>query len=103
MTRRKSYFVYIMCSKKGTLYTGVTGDLEKRVYAHKHKLVKGFTSKYDICRLVYFEGTSDVYEALSREKQIKGWRREKKLTLIESVNPTWLDLSEGWFEEVEDT
>jgi len=93
----KTYFVYIMSSDTGTLYTGVTGDLSNRVYQHKHKLIDGFTKKYNITRLVYFEETTDVYAALEREKEIKGWRRSKKIELIKSTNPTCQDLAEDWF------
>ncbi len=92
------YYVYIMTNNSGTLYTGVTNDLVRRVYEHKHKLVPGFTRRYNISRLVYFESTSDVQAALTREKQIKGWVRAKKLAVIESVNPMGRDLSEGWYE-----
>ena len=95
----KQYFVYIMSNKSRTLYTGVTNDLNRRVYEHKHKLTPGFTSKYNITRLVYFEVTSDIRSAIAREKQIKGWLRAKKMALIESVNPTWADLSADWQEE----
>jgi putative endonuclease len=95
----KSYYVYIMASKYGTLYIGMTNDLERRVYEHKNKLVKGFTKKYSINRLVYFEETSDVDSAIEREKQIKSWRRSKKVELVKAMNPTWSNLSEGWFEE----
>jgi putative endonuclease len=95
----KTYYVYIMSSKSGTLYTGMTSDLEKRVYQHKNKLVEGFTKKYDVNRLVYFEETDDVDSAIAREKQIKGWRRSKKIDLIKSTNQKWTDLSEDWFEE----
>ncbi len=84
--------------RNGTLYTGITNDLERRVYEHKHKLVKGFTSKYNLMRLVYYEDTDDVSAAIAREKQIKGWLRRKKLALIESMNPEWKDLSDGWFD-----
>ncbi len=94
----KNYYVYIMASLSGTLYIGVTEDLERRVFEHKHKLVPGFTSKYNINRLVYFEETGEVQEALKREKQIKSWRRSKKVDLITSSNPKWQDLSEGWYE-----
>lgn len=94
----KTYYVYIMSSKKGTLYTGMTNDLERCVYEHKQKLVEGFTKKYNITRLIYYEDTNDVNEAIAREKQIKGWRRNKKLTLIRTLNPTFEDLSEDWFE-----
>ena len=92
----KSYYFYIMASASGTLYVGMTSDLRRRVYEHKHKLIEGFTQKYNVTRLVYFEETSEVKAAITREKQIKQWRRSKKLDLIESMNPKWLDLSEGW-------
>ncbi len=92
------YYVYIMTSPTGTLYTGMTNDLQRRVYQHKHKLIEGFTKKYNITRLVYYEETNDVQTALAREKEIKGWLRRKKIALVESVNPTWQDLSEGWAE-----
>jgi putative endonuclease len=90
-----------MASRSRTLYTGVTNDLERRAYQHKCKLVPGFTAKYSIDRLVYFETTEDINAAIYREKQIKGWLRSKKLALIASVNPTWNDLSESLFEEKE--
>lgn len=89
-------YVYIMSNKSRTLYTGVTNDLERRVYEHKRKLVAGFTTKYNIDRLVYYEATEDVNTAISREKQIKGWLRAKKIALIESMNPQWADLSGRW-------
>lgn len=93
----KSYYVYIMTNKSKTLYTGVTNDLERRVYEHKNKLVAGFTSKYNITKLVYYKETNDVQEALACEKQIKGWLRSKKITLIEAENPEWKDLSLEWY------
>jgi putative endonuclease len=93
----KQYYVYIMTNRSKTLYTGVTNDLMRRVYEHKNKMVEGFTKKYKITKLVYFEETNDVQSAIAREKQIKGWLRSKKIALIESVNPEWKDLSEGWF------
>ena len=93
----ETYYVYIMASKSGTLYTGITNDLQKRVFQHKNKLVEGFTKKYNITRLVYYEDTTDVRTAIAREKQIKGWRRSKKIDLIKTLNPTWNDLSEGWY------
>ena len=86
-----------MTNKSRTLYTGVTNDLERRVYEHKHKLVPGFTSKYNITQLVYYEETDDVNIAIAREKQIKGWLRAKKIALIESINPEWKDLSLDWY------
>jgi len=91
------YYVYIMTNRSKTLYTGVTNDLMRRVYEHKNKMVEGFTKKYNITRLVYFEETNDIQSAIMREKQIKGWLRNKKIALIESVNQEWKDLSEGWF------
>ncbi len=96
---QKNYYVYIMTNKSGTLYAGVTDDLMRRVHEHKRKLVFGFTARYNITRLVYYEETSDVQAALAREKQIKGWLRAKKVALIESANPKWVDLSMGWYEE----
>ena len=87
------YYVYIMTNKSKTLYTGITNNLQRRVYEHKQKLIPGFTSKYNINQLVYYEITSDINVALSREKQIKGWLRSKKIALIESMNPEWRDLS----------
>ena len=95
----KKYYIYIMTSMSGTLYTGITSDLEKRVYQHKHKLVDGFTKRYNIDRLAYYEETTDIDVAIEREKEIKGWRRSKKISLIESHNPTWKDLAEDWFDE----
>ena len=97
MASEKNYYVYIMTNRSKTLYTGVTNDLMRRVYEHKNKLVEGFTKKYNITRLVYFEETSDVQSAIAREKQIKGWLRAKKVALIESKNRGWKDLSEEWF------
>lgn len=87
------YFVYIVASKRnGTIYIGVTGNLQKRIWEHKQKIVEGFTKKYDIDQLVYFEQTSDVRSALLRESQMKKWKREWKLRLIEEENPQWKDL-----------
>jgi putative endonuclease len=83
----------------GTLYTGVTNDLQRRVYEHKHKLVPGFTSKYNITRLVYYEVANDVEAAIRREKRIKGMMRAKKIALIRSLNPRWRDLSAAWYED----
>ena len=87
------YHVYILASASGVLYTGVTNFLERRVAQHKAKLCPGFTAAYDVTRLVYFEPFTDVRAAISREKQIKNWRREKKLALIRALNPTFGDLS----------
>jgi len=91
------YYVYILVNSTGTLYTGVTNDLERRMYEHRHGLMGGFTSRYKVARLLYYEVSDDVRSAIAREKEIKGWRREKKLALIDSANPKWVDLSEGWF------
>jgi putative endonuclease len=90
-----------MSSKSRKLYTGVTDNLERRVYEHKSKVLPGFTKRYNISRLVYYETSSDVHAAISREKQIKGWLRAKKIALIESVNPLWEDLSAEWYEKAD--
>ena len=94
---RKNYYVYLLTNRSATLYTGLTNDLERRVYQHKRKLVDGFTKKYNVGILVYFEATDDIRAAIAREKQIKAWRRSKRIALIESMNPQWRDLSEEWF------
>lgn len=96
MRSRKSY-VYIMSNRSKTLYTGVTSNLERRVYEHKQKRVAGFTKRYNLTRLVYYEIADDIRTAIQREKQIKGWLRTRKIDLIESGNPQWDDLSDGWF------
>jgi putative endonuclease len=98
----KQYYVYIMTNVARILYVGVTNNLERRVYEHKHKLVPGFTSKYGLTQLVYYAETEDVREAIAREKQIKGWLRTKKVALIEEMNPHWEDLSETWYSEGRD-
>ena len=98
---RRQYYVYIMTNRPKTLYVGVTSDLKRRVYQHKQKLVHGFTKKYNPTRLAWYEQTSDVTSAIAREKQIKGWRRSKKVDLVESLNPRWKDLSMGWCEDVD--
>ena len=87
------YHIYIMASASGVLYTGVTNHLESRVAQHKQKLFPGFSAQYNMTKLVYFEPFSDVRDAIAREKQLKRWRREKKVLLIERANPTWRDLS----------
>ena len=95
--QQHQYYVYMLSNwNNEVLYIGVTNNLQKRVYEHKHHLVEGFTDKYNVTKLVYFEETSDVHAAIEREKQLKKWRREKKNQLIESMNPHWNDLSEGW-------
>ena len=91
------YFVYILSNwNDSVVYIGVTSNLPKRLYEHRNGLADGFTKKYNVHKLVYFEQTSDVYSALSREKQLKNWSRSKKNTLIEQQNPTWRDLSLDW-------
>ena len=91
------YYVYILTNwSNKVLYIGVTNDLQRRLYEHKNKLVKGFTEKYNINKLVYFDSTTDVKAAIEREKQIKGWTRLKKNDLVESINPQWNDLSESF-------
>jgi putative endonuclease len=93
----RNYSVYIMTNEWNTvLYTGVTNDLQRRVYEHKEKLVEGFTKKYNIGKLVYYETTDNVESAIVREKQIKAGSRKRKVELVEGVNPKWSDLSEGW-------
>jgi putative endonuclease len=90
----RQYYVYIMTNKTNrVLYTGVTNDLKRRVYEHKEKLVEGFTKRYNVDKLVYYEVCEDIENAILREKQIKGWLRGKKIDLIESTNPEWRDLS----------
>ncbi|MCK4673325.1 GIY-YIG nuclease family protein [candidate division WOR-3 bacterium] len=89
----KQYYIYIMTNKRKTvLYTGVTNDLKKRVYEHKVKLVAGFTKKYNTDRLLYYEIFDDIYNAIAREKQIKAGSKQKKINLINSMNPAWKDL-----------
>jgi putative endonuclease len=93
MRNERTFFVYILASKRnGTLYTGMTNSLERRVHEHKHGLNEGFTKRYGVHRLVYYEYTSDVHAAIQREKRIKKWRRSWKLELIEKHNPEWTDL-----------
>ena len=95
----RRYYVYIMTNQVRTLYVGVTNNLVRRVYEHKRKLVPGFTSKYNLTWLAYYEEISEVASAIAREKQVKGWRRSKKVELIESMNPRWKDLALEWFED----
>jgi len=90
-----TFYVYIMTNKRnGTLYTGVSGDLIRRTYQHKHDLIDGFTKRYGLHRLVYYEETTDINSAIIREKQIKKWKRNWKIKLIEKANPEWRDLYE---------
>ena len=94
----RQFYVYIMTNHSRTLYTGMTNDLLRRVAEHKQKLIPGFTARYNVTRLVYYEETPDVRSAIAREKQIKGWVRAKKVALIEAANPQWRDLSAEWDE-----
>ncbi|MFC7444287.1 excinuclease ABC, C subunit-like [Mesoflavibacter sp. HG96] len=92
-----NYYVYLLSSKKnGTLYIGVTNDLERRMFEHKNKLVSGFTAKYNVNKLMYFEDFQYVNDALKREKQLKNWNRQWKIDLIEKENKEWKDLSIDW-------
>jgi putative endonuclease len=86
-----------MASITKSIYVGVTNNLERRVYEHKHKLISGFTKRYNVQKLVYFETSDDIGAAITREKEIKKWRREKKIKLIKSINPNWTDLSVEWY------
>ena len=88
----KQYYVYILSSISGVLYIGFTNDLKRRVWEHKQGLVEGFTKKYNVKKMVYYEITEDALVAIEREKQLKKWRREKKFALIEKMNPQWRDL-----------
>jgi putative endonuclease len=94
------FWVYILTSRTGTLYVGVTGYLGTRIMQHKIDSIEGFTKKYKVHRLVYYESYEHVMTAIRREKQLKGWRRDKKITLIEKVNPRWMDLAENWGREM---
>ena len=98
----RDYYVYIMSNRTHTLYIGVTNNLLRRVEEHRAGTFGGFTSKYKLRRLVYFEHTDDIGGAIAREKQLKNWRREKKITLIEKMNPTWTDLGRELFGDVEE-
>ena len=91
------YFVYILTNwDDSVMYIGITSNLPKRLYEHRNGLADGFTKKYNVHKLVYYENTNDVYSAISREKQLKGWRRSKKNALITKMNPDWHDLSDDW-------
>ena len=92
-----NYYVYILTNwDDSVMYVGVTNNLERRLYEHRNHLVDGFTKKYNVHKLVYYEYTNDVYSALEREKQLKGWSRAKKNALVAKSNPTWSDLSTEW-------
>jgi putative endonuclease len=94
----KTFYVYILASTSGTLYTGITNDIKRRVFEHKNHLVPGFTDKHNIDKLLYIETFRNVDHAIKREKQIKGWKREKKIKLIDQENPQRNDLSAEWFD-----
>ena len=96
--REHIYFTYIMASRSHTLYIGVTSDLRKRAFQHKWGEHDGFTEKYNCDRLVWFERYQEIAQAIAREKQLKGWRRNKKIALIEKTNPAWIDLSKDWYD-----
>ncbi|MGA8730077.1 MAG: GIY-YIG nuclease family protein [Terracidiphilus sp.] len=93
-----AYSTYIVASRIHTLYLGLTGNLQRRMFEHKWKEHDGFTERYNCDRLVWFETHQDIQDAIAREKQLKGWRREKKIALIEKSNPAWLDLSRDWYD-----
>ena len=94
----KAYYVYITASRTKVLYTGVTSDLTGRIIQHKDKRLDGFTKKYNVSRLVWYNETNDIQTALEWEKKIKGWSRKKKIDMIEKNNPQWQDLSAAWLE-----
>ncbi len=97
--RQHRYSIYILGSLSGTLYIGITSNLIFRVRQHKDHTFRGFTAKYDVDRLLYYETYGEVSGAIAREKQLKGWKREKKIALIERNNPQWMDLSRAWYEK----
>jgi len=94
----KNFYVYIMTNHSKTLYIGITNDLARRIYEHKNKMLEGFTKKYNITKLVYFELVNDVESAIKRERQLKNWHRQWKINLIESVNKEWKDLSQEFLD-----
>jgi len=96
--REKTYYVYILASKSRVMYVGVTGNLHRRLWEHKTKQNQGFTNQYNVNRLVYYEETNDINEALYREKQLKNWKHWWKVELIEKENPCWEDLSKDWID-----
>lgn len=97
LRNRKTYSVYILASLSGTLYVGVSGNLHKRIFQHKFHHFDGFTDRYDVIRLLFWEDFGNVHAAIAREKQLKGWKRRKKIALIELQNPKWLDLAKDWY------
>jgi putative endonuclease len=92
----RQYYVYILANRSGTLYTGVTNNLQRRLREHRQGTVPGFARRYGLTRLVHYEATGSILAAITREKQIKGWRRSRKVALIEQTNPRWLDLADEW-------
>src|ERR1039458_2120691 len=100
---RNTYSAYIMGSLSGTLYIGMTGNLHRRVFQHKFHRIEGFTDRYQVERLLYWESFDEVQKAINREKQLKGWKRAKKIALIESLNPHWVDLAREWFPWMTDS
>ena len=98
MRAERRYYVYIMASRSLTLYTGVTDSIYRRALEHKSGKIDGFTKKYKINRLVYYETFKYIGNAIAREKQVKAWTRAKRIVLIKSLNPTWQDLADGWGE-----
>jgi putative endonuclease len=97
MVFTKNYYVYLLTNwNNKVIYVGVTNDLNRRIYEHKNKLISGFTKKYNLNKLVYFEETCDINATINREKEIKKWRREKKDILVNQINPNWQDLSDGF-------
>ena len=97
--RRKVPYVYILNSPTGTRYTGVTNDIWRRVSEHKSRDCENFTKRYGVDRLAYYEEHQSIFDALEREKQIKSWRRSKKMNLIRSLNPSWEDLAADWYDD----
>jgi putative endonuclease len=97
MTEDRQYYVYILTNKSNNvLYIGVTNDLIRRIFEHKNKLVEGFTKKYNLRKLVYYEVANDIESAINREKQLKNWHRDRKINLIDQFNPDWKDLSDDF-------
>jgi putative endonuclease len=102
MPRDHKYWVYIVDSLTGTLYIGMTNSIDRRIAEHKEGTFEGFASQYGCNRLVYWENFDDVRKAIDREKQLKGWRREKKIALIETLNPSWKDLAKDWGQPIQE-
>lgn len=100
MHEDRTYLVYILGSLSGTLYIGVTSNLRRRIWQHKNQVFPGFSATYGVDRLLYREKYSDIYRAIAREKQLKGWVRRKKIVLIMQKNPRWEDLAGDWFENI---